>query len=123
MEVPLDDAALADAVWEAPFAIVAHGTEADPVFFYGNRYALRCFEMTFEDFVRLPSRLSAEPLARAARDQLLSKVARQGYVDGYGGMRISSSGRRFTICDGTVWNLIGEAGACCGQAAIFKVQD
>ena len=28
------------ALWEAPRVIVAHGSEPDPVFFYGNRLAL-----------------------------------------------------------------------------------
>lgn len=122
-DVPADDAALADAVWEAPFAIVAHGTEADPVFFYGNRYALGCFEMGFEDFVRLPSRLSAEPLNQEARERALRQVAAQGYVDGYAGMRIASSGRRFRIEQCTIWNLTDAAGVAHGQAACFIVRD
>lgn len=107
------------ALWQAPRAIVAHGTEADPIFFYGNRFALQLFEMRFEEFARLPSRLSAEPLAQEAREKLLEKVTRQGYVDGYSGVRIAKSGRRFTITDCTVWNLADEAGVPHGQAAVF----
>lgn len=121
-EVPDDDAALRRALWEAPRAIVAHGTEPDPIFFYGNRLALQLFEMDFEEFARLPSRLSAEPLAQEAREKLLEKVMRQGYVDGYSGMRIAKSGRRFMITDCTVWNLSDEAGALHGQAAVFIPQ-
>ncbi len=112
---------LVRAMWEAPFAIVAHGTEADPVFFYGNRYALQCFEMSFDEFARLPSRFSAEPLAREARERLLARVTSQGYVDDYSGMRIASSGRCFMIENGTVWNLVEESGARHGQAATFVV--
>jgi PAS domain-containing protein len=119
--VPADAAAFRAAVWNAPHAIVAHGTEADPVFFYGNRLALQLFEMSFEEFARLPSRLSAEPLARDERARLLEKVTRQGYVDDYTGMRISGSGRRFMITNGTVWNLTDEQGVHCGQAATFIV--
>ncbi len=122
-DVPADAAALATAVWEAPFAIVAHGTEADPLFFYGNRYALHCFEMTFADFARLPSRLSAEPVNQQARERALRQVAAQGYVDGYAGMRIASSGRRFMIEQCTIWNLTDDAGTAHGQAACFIVQD
>ncbi len=117
---PDDRIALRKALWSAPRAIVAHGTEADPVFFYGNRYALQCFEMSFEEFVRLPSRFSAEPLAREARAELLAKVTQQGYVDGYAGMRIAGSGRRFMI-SGTVWNLAEERGGH-GQAAVFTTE-
>ncbi|MFZ2160829.1 MAG: MEKHLA domain-containing protein [Sideroxyarcus sp.] len=110
---------LCEEVWNAPRAIVAHGTEADPIFFYGNRLALQLFEMSFEEFARLPSRLSAEPLAQEAREKLLAKVAQQGYVDNYSGMRIASSGRRFMITDCTVWNLADEQGGYHGQAAVF----
>ncbi len=118
-EVPNHAEALRLALWDAPFAVVAHGIEDDPVFFYGNRYALLCFEMSFEEFARRPSRLSAEPLAREERARLLERVTQQGYVDGYAGMRIAKSGRRFMI-DGTVWNLADEQGVRHGQAAIFK---
>lgn len=99
--------------------IVAHGTEADPVFFYGNRLALDLFEMRFDDFIRLPSRFSAEPLAREARARLLARVGRDGFIDDYAGVRIASSGRRFRIEQAVVWNLLDEAGIIHGQAATF----
>lgn len=117
-----DADAVRQALWQASFAVVAHGTEDDPIFFYGNRYALRCFEMSEAEFVTMPSRLSAEPVAREARARLLEQVARKGYVDDYSGMRIASSGRRFMI-NGTVWNLVDETGICHGQAAAFTAQD
>jgi hypothetical protein len=112
-------ASLRAAMWKAPRAIVAHGTESDPVFFYGNDYALRCFEMEFDEFARLPSRLSAEPLVQEAREMALRKVAEQGYIDGYSGMRIAKSGRRFMITDCTIWNLTDADGVHRGQAAVF----
>lgn len=118
-----DLVALREALWSAPFAIVAHGTEADPIFFYGNEYALRCFEMEFDEFARLPSRLSAEPVNQAAREQALRMVAERGYIDGYSGMRIARSGRRFMITDCTIWNLTDENGGLHGQAAVFVAQD
>jgi hypothetical protein len=114
---------VAEVLWRAPFAIVAHGTQTDPLFFYGNEYALRWFEMGFEDFTRLPSRLSAEPVNQQAREQALRQVAAQGYVDGYAGMRIARSGRRFMIEQCTIWNLTDAAGMAHGQAACFIVQD
>lgn len=117
-----DTEALRLAMWEAPRAIVAHGTEDDPVFFYANRLALELFEMSFEDFTCLPSRYSAEPMERDARARLLEQVARRGYVDDYSGVRIAASGRRFMIEAGTVWNLADEAGICHGQAATFTAQ-
>jgi hypothetical protein len=114
-----DAVSLRGAIWNAPFAIVAHGTEADPVFFYGNRYALQCFGMDFGEFTRLPSRLSAGPLAQAAREKLMAQVMQRGYVDGYSGMRIAKGGRQFMISNATVWNITDDAGAPCGQAAQF----
>jgi hypothetical protein len=108
------------ALWFAPCAIVAHGTEADPIFFYGNRVALQLFEMNFSDFIRLPSRLSAEAQVAEERQKLLEKVTRQNYIDDYSGIRISSSGRRFRIIGATVWNLLDENGKYHGQAATFS---
>lgn len=122
-ELPQDEANLDAALWHAPFAIVAHGTEADPIFFYGNQYALRHFGMRFEEFVQLPSRLSAEPVNQQAREQALRKVAERGYIDGYSGMRVAKNGHRFMIADCTIWNLLDADGSCHGQAAIFVAQD
>lgn len=118
-DAPADIAALRESVWNAPRAIVAHGIEADPIFFYGNRLALQLFEMSFEQFTQLPSRCSAEPLEQAARAGLLERVSQQGFVDDYTGMRVASSGRRFLISGGTVWNLVDEQGIRHGQAATF----
>ena len=110
---------LATALWQAPAAIVAHGTEPDPVFFYGNRLALELFGMDFAAFTRLPSRFSAEPLLREERALLLERVARDGFIDDYSGIRIAASGRRFRIERATVWNLVDVAGMRHGQAAVF----
>jgi len=119
---PLVDAQddLADALWRAPRVIVAHGTEADPVFFYGNRLALQAFDMDFASFTRLPSRYSAEPLAREERARLLERVSRDGFIDDYAGVRISASGKRFRIERAVVWNLVDRAGGHHGQAATFS---
>jgi hypothetical protein len=119
-DLPLAPATdLATALWLAPAAIVAHGTEPEPVFFYGNRLALALFELDFADFTRLPSHLSAEPLQRAERARLLERVNREGFVDDYAGVRIAASGRRFRIERATVWNLVDDEGRRHGQAAMF----
>jgi len=114
-------ASLRLALWKAPFAIVAHGVEADPVFFYGNRIALALFGMSFDEFTCLPSRCSAEPLDQKERAALLEKVNSIGFVDDYSGMRIAKSGKRFMLRGATVWNLLDEVGAYHGQAARFSV--
>lgn len=111
------------ALWAAPRVIVAHGTQADPVFFYGNRLALELFEMDWATFTQLPSRFSAEPLAREERARLLERVTRDGYIDDYAGVRISATGKRFRIENAVVWNLVDAVGVCHGQAATFDRWD
>lgn len=109
------------ALWHAPVAVVAHDTQSDPIFFYGNRAALQCFEMSFAEFTRLPSRLSADPLRQEARAALMAQVTQQGFVTDYSGERIAKSGRRFMITDTTIWNLLDAAGSYHGQAATFAI--
>ena len=109
----------ARALFEAPFVTASHGTEADPVFNYANRAALTLFETTWADFTSMPSRLSAEPVAREERARLLARVNRHGFIDDYSGIRISTSGRRFRIRRATVWNVVDANGAPAGQAVVF----
>lgn len=110
---------LARALYEAPYGVVSHGVSEDPVFNYGNRTALGLFEMSWREFVKLPSRESAEALNREARQKLLERVNEFGFVDGYRGVRISSTGRRFRIEGTTVWNVVDENNVYRGQAAVF----
>ncbi|WP_409562885.1 MEKHLA domain-containing protein [Hyphomicrobium sp. MC8b] len=112
----------ANAQWlyeDAPFVVVAHNTDADPRFVYANKRAQACFEYPWDEFITLPSRLSAEAPNREERARILEAVARDGFVRGYRGVRISKSGRRFWIDDGIVWQLIDADGANRGQAATF----
>jgi hypothetical protein len=106
-------------LFESPFVVVSHGTEADPILNYGNATGLRLWEMDWATFVQTPSRLTAEPVHRDERARLLERTSRDGYVDDYSGIRISQSGRRFRIEQAIVWNLIDAAGHLHGQAATF----
>ncbi len=110
---------LAKNVFEAPFVLVSHGTEADPVLNYGNAAALALWEMPWAELTRTPSRLTAEAPNRAERARLLATVTQHGYIDDYSGIRISKTGRRFRITQATVWNLLSETSQTCGQAAMF----
>ena len=100
--------------------MVAHNTAAEPIFTYGNETALRLFSLSWQAFTALPSSKSAEPLHREKRQRLRERVARDGYIDDYQGIRISSDGRRFRIEEAAVWNLIDQKGNPCGQAAMFS---
>lgn len=112
--------AAAQEVFRAPFAVVSHTTDPDPTFNYANATALGLFEMTWETFTALPSRLSAEPLAREERARLLARVTTYGHIDDYSAVRISRIGRRFLIERATVWDLIDESETYYGQAATFS---
>ncbi len=107
------------ALWEAPQVILAHGVQADPVFYFGNRAALACFETDLDTLLAMPSRLSAEAPLREERQALLNRVARHGFIDDYAGVRISANGRRFRIERAVVWTVSDEAGRRFGQAAAF----
>jgi hypothetical protein len=115
----LDGKARAEAVFNAPFAVVSHDTAEDPIFNYANRTAMALFEMSWQEFTETPSRCSAEPVDREERARLLSEVTRNGYIDNYSGVRISKTRRHFVIDQATVWNLIDDAGIYRGQAATF----
>ncbi len=110
---------LAARLFAAPFVVVSHGTEADPILNYGNQAALTLWEMTWDELTRTPSRLTAEAPNREERARLLDQVTRQGFIDNYSGVRISKSGRRFRIERAIVWNLLTDTGQVCGQAATF----
>jgi hypothetical protein len=114
-----DAEAQAQALFEAPFVVVSHGTQDDPILNYGNRTALALWEMDLETLLRTPSRLTAEPVAREERERMLRRAAEDGYIDDYRGVRIASSGRRFEIEQAIIWNLRDEEDRPAGQAASF----
>jgi hypothetical protein len=110
---------LARTIFEAPFVVVSHGTEPDPVLNYGNAAALALWEMPWDELIRTPSRFTAEVPNREERARLLAAVTARGFIDDYSGVRISKTGRRFRITRATVWNLLAEDGQLRGQAAMF----
>lgn len=110
----------ARVLFEAPFVVVSHGADPDPILNYGNHIALELWDMTWEQFTQTPSRHTAEPLNQEERAAMLKIADRQGYFEGYRGVRISSSGRRFLVEDATVWNVLDPSGQRFGQAATFS---
>ena len=110
----------ARVLFEAPFVVVSHGTEDDPVLNYGNAAALALWEMSWEELTRTPSRLTAEAPERSERARLLAAVSAHGFIDDYSGVRISRAGRRFRIARATVWNVVDTGGRPAGQAATFR---
>ena len=110
----------AHRLYDAPFVVVSHGTQADPILNSANAIALTLWEMPLDQFLQTPSRLTAEPVHRDERERMLEQTRRKGYIDDYQGIRISSTGRRFRIDRATVWNVVDEQGQPAGQAATFS---
>ncbi len=109
----------AQALFEAPFVLVSHGTQPDPIFNYGNRLALELWELDWEDFTRMPSRKTAEQVVQEERANLLAQTATKGFSN-FSGVRISSTGKRFKVEDGIIWNVLDEQNQRCGQAAVYS---
>ena len=107
------------ALFDAPFVLVSHGTETDSIFDFGNRAALELFEISWDEFIRLPSRKSADQDNQEDRARLMATVSAHGYATGCKGVRISATGRRFLITGATVWNVVNDQGLYHGQAAMF----
>jgi hypothetical protein len=110
----------ARALFEAPFVVVSHGPEADPILNYGNRTALNLWELTWGQMVKMPSRLTAEPVNRAERERMLEQARTHGYLDTYRGVRITATGRRFLVENALIWNVLDSTGRQVGQAATFS---
>ena len=107
-------------LYYAPFVVLSHDSSPDPILNYANEIGLRLFELSWDELIAMPSRLTAQAPDQAARARLLAAVNTRGFIDDYSGVRIAKSGRRFAIERATVWNLLDENGAPCGQAATFS---
>ncbi|MEZ6108412.1 MAG: MEKHLA domain-containing protein [Pirellulaceae bacterium] len=65
--------------------IVAHNRDPDPTFVHANDLACQLWRRT--ELVGMPSRLTAEPMHRDERAQLLARTQAHGFVDDYRGIR------------------------------------
>ena len=117
--LPADPAALTAAIDAAPCAILAHDGGERPRFTYVNATARQLWELDWERFIGMPSDQSVEPDRREEREAMLIRARRDGFIDDYRGIRVTASGRRFSIEDVILWNLVDDAGVSHGQAATF----
>lgn len=114
---PKDEARV---LFESPFPVLSHDAQTDPILNYGNRAALKLWEMDWYGFTQMPSRQTAESVNQTDRSKLLEEVAQKGYTTQGSGIRISHTGKRFYIPQVVLWNLIDESGIYRGQAASFQ---
>ncbi|MHC3472814.1 MEKHLA domain-containing protein [Streptomyces sp. 7R007] len=105
---------------QAPFGLLAHDTSADPRFVYANSAAQKCFGYAWDEFLGLPSRLSARPDDRRDREAFVRAVTDHHYATGYRGIRVGKDGNAFWIEDETMWDLMDARGRIHGQAAVFR---
>ncbi len=117
---PLLHSADAKALYHAPFPVLSHSLADDPILTYGNLAAQTLWETDWGTLTKMPSRLTAEPDERTARAAMLASIDRNGFIDDYHGIRVSSTGRRFRITNAIIWTLLDDRGHKCGQAATFK---
>lgn len=120
IETEVTEAEAARLLYHAPFVLLTHNQEPDPILTYGNLASQELFELSWKELTAMPSRLTAEAPDRNERARLLARVAENGWIDDYTGVRVSSNGKRFRIEHALVWNLIDEDGRLCGQAACFS---
>ena len=110
---------LAQNLFQAPFVLVSHGTQTDPIFNYANQTAMQLWGLDWAEFVRTPSASVTQPDEMEDRAAMLQQAAERGYIDNYEGTRIAKSGKKFLIKQVRLWNLQDEKGDRCGQAATF----
>ncbi|GAA1642256.1 MEKHLA domain-containing protein [Actinoplanes couchii] len=104
-------------LYDAPFGLLVHDASADPLFVYANRTAQQMFGYRWDEFVGLPSRLSAGAQDREERRVFMESVLRDGYADDYRGTRIRKDGHQFQLLEATVWNVLADDATVIGQAA------
>lgn len=110
---------VAQEVFAADQAVLAHNGAADPRLIYANARALQLWQRPWTEMIGLPSRLTAEPAERHARAQALAKARAQDALVGYSGVRVDSRGRQFRIEGAKLWTLRDNNGQAKGQAAAF----
>jgi hypothetical protein len=106
-------------LFDLPLAVLAHDTSPQPLLDWANLAALAAFDATPESLLGRPSADTAPADAAADRRVLFDVLARQGFVTGYSGVRISLTGRRFVIDDVTVLEVTDATGRPAGHAAVI----
>src|SRR6476659_4618299 len=67
----LNELELSEKMYNAPFVILSHGIQADPIYNYVNLKAQQLWEYTWDEMIKLPSRRSAGTNETAQRLELI----------------------------------------------------
>lgn len=118
-------AVLAEALFEAPAAILSHDIiviehKRDNVYNYANRTALEIFERTFAEQTRVPSMkcVAEGEDSQHSRNTLLRECLAKGWVK-FDATRISATGKIVQLKDAILYNLFDKRGVYYGQAVVF----
>ncbi len=104
----IDPAVPGLTAWTGRFALLCHRGDEAATLNYGNDLVLNLWACDWDMLVTMLSAATAPPDDRAERDGPTPRVARDGFVSGYSGRRLSTRGRLFLIEDVTVWRLFGQ---------------
>ncbi|MBL1209102.1 MEKHLA domain-containing protein [Geminocystis sp. GBBB08] len=118
--INIDEITQAKNLFNADFVVLSHNNNQDPLYNYGNQKALMLWEMSWEELIKTPSKNTTQPISREEREALLQEANLKGYITNYGGVRISSTGKKYYIKDIILWNLTDNEDKFCGQAATFS---
>ena len=110
----------AQELFGATPVVLAHDGGASPRLIYANAAALRLWDRPWDSMVGMPSRLTAEPRERQARQLALEQARRQEAITNYAGVRVNRHGRRFRIEGARLWTLQEGSSEPLGQAACFE---
>ncbi|KAA8492421.1 hypothetical protein FVE85_7928 [Porphyridium purpureum] len=96
----------------------------DNMYNYSNRLALHTFERAWDSMGTVPSTLSADAKqdAQQARNELLGQALARGFVR-FNVERVTATGKKVALRNGTLFNLQDEGGVYRGQAAIIGAAD
>jgi hypothetical protein len=104
------------------FVLISHGTEASPVYNFGNMACLNAFSRSWENLTCMPSRecVVSQSQDETLRIELMKNVTDYGFVDGeYRGYRVRGDGKFIKLTECVVWNCYDDKGVYIGQAALF----
>ena len=99
---------------------LAMSGDAHAILNYGNRLALSLWELDWAAFTTMPSAATAPGDDLDERGAMMDAVAKNGFVSGYSGRRISATGKLFMIDNATIWRLVDAHGEPFGVAATFR---
>lgn len=103
------------------FVLISHGTEANPIYNFGNVAALQAFMRSWHDLM-IPSAESVVLRSQdeTLRNELMQKVTDHGFVEGASGIRVRGDGKFIKLVDAVVWNCYDDDNSTyIGQAAFF----